>query len=552
MTEESTSTHEKRAGRLAEMHERSLADARRERRARLANIRQELIAPVEGIVGFSRLLKDDAQSAEFDAIGPDIAKIEQAALDLSRMAEQLLDVESSQALFEGKEVSEVQRTLRHDMRVPLNAIKGFAELVLDDLGEDAPQPIKLDFDKLLNAIGDLLERIDTIIDFSYVGTDVRFLDTESLAAMASNIASTMRPLSAQEVVTQSGRVLVVDDIEMNRDLIERQLSREGHIVTVAESGENALKIAAESEFDVILSDLMMPGMNGFELLQRLKGDDRTRDVPVIMISALDEMDSVVRCVAAGAEDYINKPFDPVLLKARISRSLEKKLLRDREHLYLEQLEVEKGKFERLLANILPRQVIERLNGGETIIADRFDEVSVLLADIVGFTEISGLLPAQVLVENLNQLYTRFDELAWKFGVEKVKMIGDSYMVVAGLPEPRTDHAEATARMALAMMEIVDGLSWGDVETLSMRVGIHTGPVIAGIIGTHRFLYDVWGDTVNVASRLEASSAPSRIHVSSVTRGALGDAFELEPRGLVALKGKGEIETFFLNAGPKRV
>jgi class 3 adenylate cyclase len=196
---------------------------------------------------------------------------------------------------------------------------------------------------------------------------------------------------------------------------------------------------------------------------------------------------------------------------------------------------------------LPKPVVVRLNNGETLIADRFDEVSVLFSDLVGFTEMSARLTPTRLVTLLNQLFSEFDGLARHHGVEKIKMIGDAYMAVAGVPEPRTDHAEAIARMALDMRDAVASVGRQVGETLDIRIGIHSGPVVAGIIGTHRFLYDVWGDTVNVASRLETTSPTHHIHVSRAIAEHLSDGFELEPRGFIEVKGKGELETYFLTA-----
>ncbi len=301
----------------------------------------------------------------------------------------------------------------------------------------------------------------------------------------------------------------------------------------------------------MLLDLMMPDINGFEVLGRLKASPALRDIPVIMISALDEVDSVIRCIEAGAEDYLPKPFNPVLLRARINACLERKSLRDRERRHLAQIEDEKERHEHLLLNVLPKPIVARLNSGEALIADRFDEVTVLFSDLVGFTEMSSRLTPTRLVTLLNQLFSEFDEIARTHGVEKIKMIGDAYMVVAGVPEPQSDHCDAIARMALDMRGAIERIAESIGEHLAFRVGIHTGPVVAGIIGTHRFIYDVWGDTVNVASRLETTSPANHIQISRATADRLSGSFELTPRGIIEVKGKGELETFFLEAAAQQ-
>ena len=241
-----------------------------------------------------------------------------------------------------------------------------------------------------------------------------------------------------------------------------------------------------------------------------------------------------------------KPLDPVLLRARINACLHKKRWRDREQRYLRRIEDETAKFERLLLTILPRQVIGRLNHGEGMIADRFEGVSVLFADLVGFTAHSARIKPAAIVDYLNRLFSEFDELARELGVEKIKTIGDAYMAVAGLPDPNPDPFAAIAKMALGMIDRLDRVNCHFGWSLQIRIGIHSGPVVAGIIGAHRFIYDVWGDTVNVASRLEAYSLPNRIHISQDTGSHLVGRFALEPRGSIEVKGKGKLETFFLS------
>jgi class 3 adenylate cyclase len=426
-------------------------------------------------------------------------------------------------------------------------------MLLEDLAEFGAEGLRPDFEKLLAEARGLLTHLDAIIDFSRSDLDTRTAHTgaDGAADMISSLVQSLKPIEDERAAVEPGHILVVDDIETNRDLLSRRLVGFGHSVSTANGGRQALAKMEAEDFDLILLDLMMPDMNGFEVLARLKADARMHRVPVIMISALDEIDSVIRCIEAGAEDYLPKPFNPVLLRARINACLDKKRFRDREQVYLDRLEEEMAKHERLLLNILPKQIVGRLNDGETVIADRFDDVSVLFSDLVGFTRISSELAPDRLVRYLNRLFSEFDAVARELGVEKIKMIGDAYMAVSGAPEPRADHAAAIAGMAVGMVDAVERVNAETGMEFKIRVGIHSGPVIAGIIGTHRFLYDVWGDTVNVASRLETTSDAGRIHISSATAALLSGAFETEPRGDVPIKGKGKMETFFLAAGAKR-
>lgn len=211
----------------------------------------------------------------------------------------------------------------------------------------------------------------------------------------------------------------------------------------------------------------------------------------------------------------------------------------------EALHYEQEQAERLLLNILPKVIAQRLKQLESTIADNFDEVTVLFADIVGFTELSARFPPAQVVELLNRIFSAFDELSDYYGLEKIKTIGDAYMVVGGLPTPRPDHAEATANMALDMQQVITKFNNQNNQTLSIRIGINTGPVVAGVIGIKKFSYDLWGDTVNIASRMESQGLPDKIQVTEFTYKKLQDNYLFEERGTIQVKGKGKMTTYFL-------
>ncbi len=201
--------------------------------------------------------------------------------------------------------------------------------------------------------------------------------------------------------------------------------------------------------------------------------------------------------------------------------------------------------EELLLNILPASIAARLKERDGTIADSFDGVTVLFADIVGFTTLSARLSADRVVELLNELFCRFDDLAGELGLEKIKTIGDCYMVAAGLPVPRADHAEAVADMALAMQKVTREFRDHLGEPIQVRVGMHSGPVVAGVIGKRKFIYDLWGDTVNTASRMESHGVPGTVHVSDAAYALLCGKYRMTSRGLVEVKGKGPMQTWFL-------
>jgi class 3 adenylate cyclase len=201
--------------------------------------------------------------------------------------------------------------------------------------------------------------------------------------------------------------------------------------------------------------------------------------------------------------------------------------------------------EELLLNILPPSIARRLQQGGGTIADGFPGVTVLFADIVGFTRLAGRLPPERIVAMLNELFCTFDDLADQLGLEKIKTIGDCYMVAGGLPEPLPDHADRVAQMALAMLATVEALARRTGEAISVRIGLHSGPVVAGVIGKRKFIYDLWGDTVNIASRMESHGLPGTIQLTAASRALLDGKYRLQRRGTIDVKGKGEMETWLL-------
>ena len=209
------------------------------------------------------------------------------------------------------------------------------------------------------------------------------------------------------------------------------------------------------------------------------------------------------------------------------------------------LEEERGKSDRLLLNVLPQPIAERLRNGEQQIAERFESATVLFADLVDFTRLSARIQPEALVQMLNQIFSEFDKLVDRLGLEKIKTIGDAYMVVGGVPRHRSDHAHAVAELALAMRATLSAMDDQLGEPFTLRIGIHTGPVVAGVIGTRKFIYDLWGDTVNTASRMESRGLPGAIQVSEQAYLALQDRYLFEPRGELEFKGKGRLKSYLL-------
>ena len=526
------------------------ASEERLNRALTAYLRQEVQAPATAVTEFLDMIIEDARRLQLEPMLPDLNRMRSASAQLNTFVKTIIQ-NSAADRKAGEAPEEFHRRLRHDLRTPLNAIKGYSELLLEDMEGEGQQPLRSDLTKLKDSADQLLRQIDAMVALTrQTGGEENSDDgrTRQLEVVA-DVLRTVAPLRVSEAMReglQSSRILVVDDNASDRDVLERRLTREGRTVVTAASGAAALDLLTTQKFDLILLDLIMPEMSGFEVLRRLKASEQTRDIPVIVISALDELESVVRCIEAGAEDYLTKPFNPTLLRARVDASLEKKWLRDREKKFIADLEQEKRRSESLLLNILPQSIVNRMRDGETTIADRVREATILFCDLVGFTTISQDLSADRVIDFLGKIFSAFDRLAAEHGVEKIKTIGDAYMAAAGIPEPQADHAARVAALALRMLDAVDDIAGATDLKLRARIGIHTGPIVSGVIGTHKFAYDVWGDTVNTASRMESHSLPGRIQVSAATRLLLGERFDLEKRGTIDVKGKGVMETFFLN------
>ena len=340
------------------------------------------------------------------------------------------------------------------------------------------------------------------------------------------------------MTTHEPLLLVVDDIDDNRYTLTRRLRREGFgRIIEAVNGRDALDKLEAEPVDLVLLDIMMPEIDGFEVLRRMKADTRLRDVPVIIISASEDIDTIVDAIRHGAEDYIPKPFNPILLKARIDASLTRKRLRDQENAYLRQLESERRRADRFLRAILPDAAARELRATDAVRPRRYDEVAILFCDIVGFTPYCEGNAPEIVVAALSALVHRFEDIADVSGLEKIKTVGDAFVATAGLLRVADEPVLACIRAGTEMIAAARALEphW------EVRVGIHQGAVIAGVMGRRQFQFDLWGDAVNTAARISAVAEPGTVTVSGDAWMRVRDACRGRSRGLVPIKGKSAIE-----------
>ena len=375
-------------------------------------------------------------------------------------------------------------------------------------------------------------------------------------------------MNSNQSPTITASILIVDDTPDNVRLLSTILTEQGYQVRKALNGQRAIATAQEFPPNLILLDVMMPEMNGYEVCVQLKDSPKTSSIPVIFLSALDDVLDKVKAFDVGAVDYITKPFQNKEVLARVANQLtiqsQQKLLQEQTQQleeFVERLQNEikerqgvelalrlsQQKSDHLLRNILPAAIVEKLKKGDAATAERFESATVLFADIVGFTSLAARISALEVVNFLNQIFSKFDELTEKHNLEKIKTSGDAYIVAGGVPVPRADHAEAIANMALDMQEAIADFKTDTGESFQIRIGINTGPVVAGVIGTKKFIYDLWGDTVNVASRMESQGLPGYIQVTTAIYELLKDRYVFEERGAIAVKGKGEMIAYWLKA-----
>jgi class 3 adenylate cyclase len=264
----------------------------------------------------------------------------------------------------------------------------------------------------------------------------------------------------------------------------------------------------------------------------LKNDSTTQEIPVIFLTSKTDVGDETKGFTVGAVDYIATPYNPLIVKARVNTHIE----------LVKQLRLT----QRLLENILPQKIIHELKTHGEAKPDSFKNVSLLFSDIVGFTEVSSHLSAEFLISELSDIYTAFDEIVDEHDCERIKTIGDSYFAVSGMPDPNPEHAANMVLSGLAFIQYLYSRNKSSEQQWEIRVGIHTGDVVGGIVGTKKYLYDVFGDAVNMASRIEGVTKSMQVGISSTTYDLIKDKFRCVPQGLVHLKGKGDEHLWFVN------
>jgi len=508
----------------------------------LSNMRHELRTPLNAIIGYSEMLLEDAEDMGQKDLISDLKNIDAAGKEMLSLVNEILDPSNIETDRADLDWQNLESKLTHALRTPLNAVFGYSEMLIEHAEDLGQQDLISDLKKIHLAAEGFLGGIKEILNFSKIkaGVTDAELATTDTSTMAESLVRTIRPLSEESTsFGEAGRnsILVVDDNEMNRNLLARRLERQGHTITIAENGRQALEALKKHSFDLILLDVLMPEMNGYQVLRRLKSDDTWRDIPVLMISSLEEMDIMVRCIEMGAEDYLAKPFNPVLLKARITSCLERKRLHDLEK---EQKRILKETFGKYVAE----EVRDEVLSGRIPLDGELKDVTVLFADLHNFTPLTESTPPKEVVRILNDYFTEMTPTLHRHHGSILRYVGDEIYTVFGAPLPLKEHPRHAVEAALDMRRLLvlvnEKLVRQGYMPLSHGIGIHSGPVVAANIGSpDRLAYDLVGDTVNLASRIKGLTKQfnADILISATTRARLKGDISVERLPAITVKGK---------------
>jgi len=501
-------------------------------------MRQDLLAPILSIEGHAELLKEQIEDPDCLA---DLKKVETAASQTRTLVDEMLAAETRQR---GDEERDSERSkFKHDLRNSVGAISGYSEIILEEL-EDADNlsdDVGTYLNHQLTDSGKLLQMLDTLFqterDFGE-GTG------SGLDVDISSVFDSFDRSDNEAAVAISGKILVVDDNDSNRNLLAHQLSRQGHAIDTASSGSIALEMIRKSAPDLILLDLFMPDMNGFDVLREMNKDEALRAVPVIIITGLSDKSAAVKCIEAGAFDLLIKPVNPSLLQARVSACLERKAWHDKEQAYQQELEKSytfiRKVFGRYLSDEVVQQILEsddgmQMGGGK-------QTVTIMMTDIRGFSMLSQELDPQDCVKLLNNYFGVMTPLIQKYDGVIDEFLGDAILAIFGAPVVTGDHAQQAVACAIEMQQAMaevnqNAQQWG-LPPIEMGIAVNTGEVVVGNIGSEtRSKYGVVGHHVNLTARIESFTVGGQVMASEYTIAGLepevtiARSLEVEAKGI---------------------
>lgn len=350
-----------------------------------------------------------------------------------------------------------------------------------------------------------------------------------------------------KITNKKYKILVAEDEFIIAMDLKKILENLGYdVVAFVSDGQKIIEHVENDKPDLILMDIMLNGpLTGIEVAEIIK---QKHNLPIVYLTALTDESTLQKAKITEPVGYVLKPFDSKSLHTAIEIALYKHSIDTQLKIKTKELEEEKNRNEELLHHILPDEIIKELKQNNNVVPKHYNSISILFTDFHGFSNILNSLPPAELVNELNKIFSGFDDIIENYNLEKLKTLGDTYMIGGGFPKESTDHAVKVILAAKEMLRFLEERNKNSKVKWEMRIGVNSGPVVAGIVGTNKFTYDVWGDTVNIASRLENNSESGKINISGSTYELIKDSFECEYRGKLFVKGKGEIDMYFVGEG----
>lgn len=514
-------------------------DPERVKRAALGHVRHELRTPINAILGYSEMLLEEEPPEESVA---DLEKIRSGGRQLLARVDAILDagrIETEAA----KDLESYAGQIEADLRTPITSVVGYCEMLIESEAEAGRANMVSDLERILSAAHALLEMSGDIVGVAR-RSDAAARVADS-SALTSGVLAKLRPVESGDADGE-GSLLVVDDNATNRDLLTRQLARHGYVVATAANGREAIEQMRRQPFDLVLLDVIMPEMDGVEALRRMKADEQLRDTPVIMLSSLDEVDSAVRCLQLGAEEYLSKPIEGTLLEARIRANLEIRRLRARERSMRERLEMDESLIEDLLTAGLPSSMLERIRAGTTPIIESWPSAAVLCAvlDPVPF----GAGAVDEYVSFLAEAADEFHELADSIEGVDARLVGRPGLVAA-IFDPVDPEGRPAAPLVDLADAFLDSLAAADPEAPGLlRLGIHAGQLVGSLFGAPRPRFELWGEGVDTARAVAELAEPGATLVTPPARTLLGDSARLDGIGVHDVNGRGSMRLYRITRG----
>ncbi len=518
-----------RVGALELESEEAPAESLPASRVIATQLRHDLRTPMNAILGYSELLVVEAGDIGVSPFLPELKRLHEES---KRMLEYINDAVPASVPGTDTEVGDIRASARAKLLTPSEALLAQAQALLEKAG--GVEAAHSDLDRLHAAVARLVVLVNGL---ARPGEPRR---EDRLAQEVEQTLGRLRPSISGRAVG-SGTLLVVDDNAMNRDLLTRQLVREGYNVLAVATGREALETLRLHEFDLVLLDIVMPEMDGVQVLDHIQHDNTLAEIPVIMMSALDEIGGVARCLEKGAADYMTKPFDPVMLRARVRSTLTIRHLREDLRHAEQRLEESATAMQQLARSVVPESFAPNFERGEIPLPMQFPEVTAVVLRFEGVDAMASRLPAET-ARFLTQALEALQQCSLDNGITLTRITDRSFTAIAGGPIWNERHAEAAADLALKLRAAFEKRAPDEPELLQVRIGMHTGLLTAGMAGDKRLVFGLWGDAVTTADAIAACAPLGQVRVSNATSTRLNDRFVVDEPLIVELPSRERLST----------